>query len=161
MLIYKSDDDIEVCAATLYAEARGAERQECREWIAWVIRNRQKRKTEQFRNQKFSLKDICLEPFQFECWNDQECIEADYSGFKSCMNIVKSVMAQMSFEDPTEGCDHCNNVEKETKWVNGRQLPDYMDERPGYALFRCKKVQNHQFYKAKARVVWKDYHFEP
>ena len=159
MLIYKSDDDIDVCAATLYAEARG-EKIEGQIWVVWVIRNRQIKKQKQH-GIEFSFKDICLEPQQFECWDGKSRIYIDdktLNEFESCKRIINFVMAQAYSEDPTRGCDHYNNVEKETKIVNGRKVPDYMDER-GYSVIRREKIDNHQFYQSKAGVFWKPYKY--
>ena len=115
--------------ATVYAEARGEINQGI-EWVAWVIKNRVVRRGS-------SIREVCLAPWQFECWNGREAIDInEHDAFNNCRHIVQQVVN--SGYDPTNGCDHYNNT----------SIEDFMDKRPGYRLVRRERVGNHQFYKS-------------
>lgn len=126
--ISKNSDDSQILAATLWAEARG-EPYEGIQWVAHVIKNRKNKSGTSYR-------DVCLAPWQFECWNNRsEIMIDDTETFKKCKEIAVQVMNSSS--DPTGGCDHYNNPDKEgyPNWTNN--------------CTRDKKIGGHQFYKAK------------
>jgi hypothetical protein len=119
-------------AATLYAEARG-EPGEGKIWVVWIIRNRALKKIRFWSIQ--DCKDVCLSPQQFECWNNREEINiTDTGAFDECLRIIDQVLKE--HYDPTKGCDHYNNPDKEgyPSWTNNCN--------------RVKKIGDHQFYKS-------------
>ena len=127
------DNTLDVLAATLYAEARG-EPDEGKIWVLWVIRNRARMNKKYWGGSK--IKDVCLHPYQFECWNKRdEIVINDLSAFKKCQAIVEQVMN--SNEDPTDGCDHYINpsVAGYPSWTKNCDP--------------IKKIKNHQFYRSK------------
>lgn len=134
MSVSRRASERDVLAATLYAEARG-EPDEGKIWVVWVIRNRALMNKTYWRGSK--LKDVCLCPGQFECWNGREEISiTDTQAFDYCMRIVRDVLREDDADDPTDGCDHYNNPDKEgyPPWTKNCR--------------RVRKIGNHQFYKS-------------
>jgi N-acetylmuramoyl-L-alanine amidase len=110
--IYRNADDHSLLAATIYAEARG-EPYEGKRWVGWVIKNRKL-------NGNYgghSFRGVILSPQQFECWNNEEYIEIHEGDvYEQCKEVAKNVID--SNVDPTSGCMHYNNPEKENaEWV--------------------------------------------
>jgi len=61
---FRSDKEFEIVQQTIYAEARG-EPLEGQKAVAWVIYNRAKKGVSYFGK---TMQDVCLKPYQFECW---------------------------------------------------------------------------------------------
>jgi len=72
-------DDLITLAQTIRGEARG-EPFEGQLAVGWVIRNRS-------RVRNMAIRDVCLQPFQFSCWNTAD------------PNL--RVLASVSFSDPS------------------------------------------------------------
>ena len=121
----------DVFAATIYAEARG-ESIEGQEWVGHVIKNRARLNKSYWGGT--SIKDVCLKPGQFECWNRGPIEINDQISFHRAHEIIKRVLAS---NDPTNGCDHYNNPDKEgyPAWTQNTHF--------------MRKIGNHQFYKTK------------
>jgi hypothetical protein len=107
----------DVYAATLYAEARG-EIVEGQTWVAWVIFNRAKHNPDRIR-------DVCLAPWQFECWtNRDEIIIDEPEAFRKALEITGRVQKSEPWSDPTirldnNHCEHYNNPRLEqADWVH-------------------------------------------
>jgi len=110
----------DVFAKTVYAEARGESR-EGQTWVSWVIKNRAYLNKEHFGGN--SIKNVCLKPYQFECWNNKNDIETqDERGqvFETIRKLTNSIYDAPRSQDPTGGADHYNNPTKEghKPWVN-------------------------------------------
>jgi N-acetylmuramoyl-L-alanine amidase len=132
MRVSRQASEKDVLAATLYAEARG-EPEEGQIWVVWVIRNRALKKTTS--SNRYTWKDVCLSPQQFECWNGREDIHInDIPAFRKCLQIIDEVLVEA--DDPTGGCDHYNNPDEEgyPPWTKNCR--------------RVKRIGNHQFYKS-------------
>lgn len=105
--------DIRTATKTVYGEARG-EPMHGKAAVAWVIRNRAD-------NPGWwggpSLHSVCLKPWQFSCWNEND---PNYSKLKAlsdtdllgasvvaqeCLAAVLNVMCGL-WVDPTHGADH-------------------------------------------------------
>ena len=127
MSVSRYGDEESVFIATLYAEARG-EPDEGIQWVAWVIKNRS-------RIRNLSIKDVCLERDQFECWSGKNSIEISETGaFEKCKR--KGLQVLESNYDPTGGCDHYNNANIETK----------LDSR--FNVAHVQTISNHTFYRS-------------
>jgi N-acetylmuramoyl-L-alanine amidase len=141
--ITKDSDALDVVTGTLYAEARG-EPVEVQEWVVWVIKNRAMQDKAYWGGSQ--IKEVCLHPGQFECWNFVGDITMPESSYKSLRQFVATVLADRS--DPTGGCDHYNNPNKEgySDWTKNCKLNCKCCK---MNLTRVKKIANHQFYKSK------------
>eukprot|EP01039_Chlorochromonas_danica_P004193 gene4193-4606_t len=87
------------------------------------------------------IRDVCLNPDQFECWKNRPDFEiaiSDPGSFKKCKKIAKEVIKAREDDDPTKGCDHYNNPEKEgyPPWTENC---DRMDKIGGHQFYRTKK----------------------
>jgi spore germination cell wall hydrolase CwlJ-like protein len=119
-------DDIDVLARTIYGEARG-------EFldtgiaaliaIANVALNRSKKPS-------FwggSIRDICLQPKQFSCWNPRDAnyalIKKVMRGemlFDTCWQTAQNVLEE-KWPDITKGADHYHTVSVKPFWAVGKK----------------------------------------
>ena len=130
LILHKMADlsEREVFAKTVYAEARG-EPVEGQRWVAWVIKNRA------YLTGK-SIKTICLEPYQFECWNGKNDIIINEEGiYQQILALTDSIRSASQSKDPTGGATHYNNPTKEG-------YPEWTTR-----CIKLRKIGNHQFYK--------------
>ncbi|CAL8108155.1 unnamed protein product [Orchesella dallaii] len=121
-----SSYDHEILSKTIYAEARG-EPLEGQRWVGHVIMNRAEMRG-------MSIADVCLQPSQFECWNNRDDIKIkDRHSYSVAKEVASEVMNRR--RDPTGGCDHYNNPDKEGY--------------PGWTrrVTFVRKIGNHNFYK--------------
>ncbi len=131
MSVSRGDSLLDVFAATIYAEARG-ETPQGQEWVAHVIKNRAEKNRSYWGGG--SVKDVCLHPYQFECWNGRNSIQiAEPNSFALARTIADQVLNRSS--DPTQGCDHYNNPSKEgyPEWTRN--------------VTRVTTIGNHVFYR--------------
>jgi N-acetylmuramoyl-L-alanine amidase len=129
--VSRDSDEIDVIVGTLYAEARG-EPVEGQEWVIWVIKNRARLNRSYWGGNQ--MKNVCLHRYQFECWNWHSSITMPECSYTSLKTFVGKILAEQ--EDPTGGCDHYNNPDKEG-------YPDWTKN-----CKRVRKIANHQFYKS-------------
>lgn len=128
-------DGKEVFAKTIYAEARG-EPLEGQQWVAWVIKNRA------YRNKPYwggnTIKGVCLQPYQFECWNGRTDIPINEPAvYKKIRSWSDALYDAPHSKDPTQNCDYYNNPAKEgmPAWTKNVDL--------------IRKIGNHNFYRSK------------
>lgn len=104
--------DLDTLARTIYGEARGQILQG-QVAVGWVVRNRA------LRPRRFgaSIKEVCLKPKQFSCWNEDDpnrklVLAADHTkrSFLGALGVAALVMSG-DFPDPTGGADHYFTVE--------------------------------------------------
>jgi hypothetical protein len=133
MHITRVDSELRVFAATIYGEVHN-EPEEVQIWLGWIIKNRS------IKNRKFwggsSIKSVCLYPNQFECWNGTQSIDInDIDAFHLALRIAHQVIQDIV--DPTEGCDHFNNPNRDVPpdWIRDVKL--------------IKRIHNHIFYRQK------------
>lgn len=136
--------EVQILALTLYGEARG-ESPEGQAAVAWVIRNRADRR---FRGN--SIREVCLSPKQFSCWNasDVNRPKLEDAGtlrteaYKRLERIAGDVIAGR-VADPTGGADHYHEESIAPYWAKTMQ--------------RTAQVGRHVFYRmkpiAKSRTV--------
>lgn len=119
-----------VFALTLYLECRG-EPTEGQQWVGWVIKNRAAQGYADG-----TIKGVCLQPWQFECWNGRDTIQIENgSVYQRIRNWSDQLYDQSIQFDPTGGCDHYNNPKKEkADWVERVTLK--------------RIIGDHHFYKA-------------
>ncbi|CAF0723801.1 unnamed protein product [Adineta ricciae] len=128
--------ELEVFRKTVYAEARG-ESVEGQKWVAWVIKNRARLNRQYWGGSK--IKDVCLHPRQFECWNGVNDISIhEPEVYRQVCEVVDAIYHADPNDDPTNGTDHYHNPDKEgiPSWVHN-------------CVF-VKKIGNHTFYKSKS-----------
>jgi N-acetylmuramoyl-L-alanine amidase len=111
-------DDLEILARTIYGEARGEFKRagiQSLEAIAHVVMNRVNQKTWFGK----TVKDVCLKPQQFSCWNKGDpnyplisSPKLTNSIFDVCKSVADEVM-QGKKSDITNGADHYH-----TRFVN-------------------------------------------
>jgi len=142
-------DEKEVLSKTVFAEARG-EPTLGQIGVLWVIINRSN--TPPGPGKSFagkSLKEVCLQPEQFECWWDHEKqrvksdidISSDVDKYREIYHLVGEVLAGLH-EDPTGGADHYNNpAPKEFGGEGHKKWTENCNE--------TVKIGHHQFYKQK------------
>lgn len=131
-------EEVEVLAKTIYGEARG-ESISGQEAIASVVLNRllfaQKRGRYWWGN---SIKDICLQPWQFSCWNKndvnyerlQEVKDSDVA-YCICKRIALRAIAG-TLEDQTCRATHYHTKNVRPRWSIGK-IP-------------CAEIGSHFFY---------------
>ncbi|WP_420333490.1 cell wall hydrolase [Roseibium sp.] len=103
-----SAKDLITLARTIYGEARGLDG-EGRQAVANVMMNRFGKK---YRG-KTTVADVCLDPFQFSCWNHDDpnrpkiiAIEAGANtAFDECLEVARQALAG-SLADLTQGALH-------------------------------------------------------
>lgn len=91
-------DEVTVVALTLYGEARG-EGPEGRIAVANVLRNRELARRAGF---GLTLRQVCLQPRQFSCWNESDPNRA----------LLDSIARQLGQPDPPIG-----QVLRECLWI--------------------------------------------
>jgi spore germination cell wall hydrolase CwlJ-like protein len=134
------DDHADTLARTIYGDARG-ETLDGMEAVANVILNRYEiaRRHENGYWWGSTIKDICLRPAQFSCWNKNdpnrlvmERVSSDNPIFAICQRIARRSVAGV-LRDNTHGATH----------YHARQImPDWaMDEIP------VAKIGHHIFYR--------------
>jgi spore germination cell wall hydrolase CwlJ-like protein len=134
MEISRDAGELEVFAVTLYAEARDQPDEGIR-WVGWVIKNRVQLDRPYWYRDENNIKNVCLCPTQFECWNGRQAIEIlEREAWVKCLKIAENVLQENL--DPTGGCDHYNNPAKEG-------YPDWTQN-----CTRIRKIKDHQFYKS-------------
>lgn len=122
----RRDRDIDVLARTIYGEARG-EPVRGKEAVACVILNRVRRAK---RRGGYwwgeDIESVCLKPWQFSCWNDEDPnrekllkVTGANSVFKTCQRVARRAVGG-AIKDPTEGATHYHNVRIEPPWSRGR-----------------------------------------
>lgn len=122
--------DFEVFCKTIFAEATG-ESEEGQRWVGWVIKNRAS-----FCNQ--SIKQVCLKPSQFECWNKGNAeidkkIASEKKDYEKIVTLAQEVFNASKEKDPTGHCMHYNNPNKEyAKWTETAE--------------KKLQIKNHVFY---------------
>ena len=129
--------DYKILLKTVYGEARG-------EWktgqvaVAWVIRNRARLNKSYWGGS--SIAAVCQHPGQFECWKYGDIQMDEYDARKSIEEWLPTVYTK--YKDPTGGCDHFNNPQKEgyPSWTNNC---DYV-----------MTIGGHNFYKTKPQFLW-------
>ena len=125
--------ELEVYAKTVYAEARG-EPEEGQIWVAWVIKNRARMNRDYWGRNR--VKDVCLCPGQFECWNNRNDIEIrEPQIYQRIRQLTREIYGAPHGSDPTRGSDHYHNPAKEGRpdWVNN-------------CVF-VRTIRNHDFYR--------------
>ena len=131
MSVNKNASELDIFAATIYAEARG-ESHEGQKWVAWVIKNRANKNRSYWGGK--TIKDVCLHRMQFECWNAKDAITIkEPAAFDIAKKIAIEVMN--SDQDPTGGSDHYINPKGGIpKWTANLKF--------------VADIQNHRFYKS-------------
>lgn len=131
----RSRDGKDIFAKTIWAEARGEDRMG-QEWVGRVIKNRAAKKW----NGASDIRDVCLAPQQFECWNGRSDI--DVSSERGKYDEIRKWSDKLYDEpynarnDPTGGCDHYNNPSKEkADWTNNVDF--------------VKRIGGHHFYRSR------------
>ncbi|CAF0855738.1 unnamed protein product [Brachionus calyciflorus] len=121
MIVTRSSNELEVFAATIYAEARG-EPVMGQIWVAWVIKNRARQNRQYWGGN--TIKNVCLHNGQFECWNGINSI--DMSEETRARDLAIQIAQQVinANHDETNGCDHYNNPRKEgyPPWTNNCEI---------------------------------------
>lgn len=132
--------EIEIVARTLYGEARGEVAKigpTALEAIASVIWNRWKYNPRRFGK---TLKEICLKPYQFSCWNSHDpnllllsSVSLDDGVYALCKMVAQESISGKVL-DVTNGADHYHSI-----WIHP----------PDWALGKTPvaDIGNHRFYK--------------
>lgn len=136
------EEEIDVMARTIYGEARG-------EYgridgglasliaVGNVVMNRVQQKTWFGR----TVREVCLKPYQFSCWNENDpnreklCgVSSDNQVFAQCLDVAKAVVARR-YPDLTKGSDHyySNDLVFPPKWA--------------YEANECVRIGKHRFFK--------------
>ncbi|KAG4066621.1 hypothetical protein HA402_007257 [Bradysia odoriphaga] len=131
-------DEKEIFAKTVYLEARGESDEGCRA-VGHVIKNRAKLNKDYWGGR--SIRDVCLQPGQFECWDSGQNTEIKERSRYDQIKRITGRIYDGNDADPTGGADHYNNPDKEgyKSWMKNCD--------------RKKKIGNHQFYKTKPEFM--------
>jgi len=131
--VYRNDSQLNIFAATIYAEARG-EVDPGQQWVGWVIKNRALANWPKGGN---TIKGVCLAEDQFSCWNNTDHIQIDEEkAWTKALQVATEVTNSNS--DPTSGSNHYYAA----RGPNRIPAPDW--------TARCdfiKSVGNHDFYR--------------
>ncbi len=133
-------DDLIVLAKTIYGEARG-ENKPGKYAVALVIHNRWKKIIK--KKPKTQIKDVCLAPYQFSCWNKNDTnykvLSTDDSdinkkGFHDRLMEALYVLCvhELDDDDITNGATHYHTYNILPYWAKGKEP--------------CAKIGNHWFY---------------
>lgn len=119
-------DDVDILARTIYGEARG-EILSGQEAIASVVLNRlafSKAKGKYWWGN--SIKDICLKPWQFSCWNKNDVnykiiteVDENNNVFKLAKRIAQRAVSGF-LPDRTRGSTHYHTKNIRPKWSIGK-----------------------------------------
>lgn len=124
--------DVDVLARTLYGEARG-ESYRGKQAVANVIVNRYKEGKNSPAKRRMwgdSIANVCLKPWQFSCWNENDPnreiimnITPDAnSAIKQCFEIARLAVAG-KLPDITNGATYYHTTAVAPSWSRGKQ-PD-------------------------------------
>lgn len=130
--------EVDILARTLYGEARG-ETVRGKEAVASVVLNRVKRA--KGRGGYWwgdSIEAVCLKPWQFSCWNENDpnrakilAVDETNTVFESCLRIARRAVSGC-LEDITKGATHYHVKSLTPIWTRGKAV--------------CAEVGRHQFY---------------
>ena len=134
------ENDIDIMARTLWAEARGEGDLGIRA-VACVIMNRfREKKWYSFLNGTHTIAGVCQKPAQFSCWNKSDpnrskllTINESDLIFRECMIIAETAM-DGKLEDITFGANHYF-----ASWISKPKWADKMQF--------CITIGQHNFYK--------------
>ncbi len=132
------DEETMILAKTLYGEAR-SEGLAGIEAVANVILNRVKHAKQcGFFWWGNTIKEVCLKPFQFSCWNNGDknrpLLDRDLSGdviFGVCLRVAVRAIKGL-LPDTTKGATHYHTKSVHPKWA--------------HALVPCAEIGQHLFY---------------
>jgi hypothetical protein len=127
-----TERDIDTLARTLYGEAEANNAADAKA-IAWVVVNRA-------RHARWpdSVAEVCLQPFQFSCWNANDpnrarILAARSSWFQRCREIALGVL-NGEIADPTSVSTHYYaTFVKQPKWAKGKK-----------PVYRVTHAKNHE-----------------
>ncbi len=125
-----TSDDIDILARTIFGEARGEYTRSdggiaALIAVANVVINR-------FKQGGWfgsTIKEVCLKPWQFSCWNKNDPnvalikeVTINNPIFKLCKQVAEEVSSQR-WPDLTEGCDHyfSTSLVKSPSWSVGKK----------------------------------------
>lgn len=136
-----TEDDLEIMALTVWAEARG-EFLTGQSAVAWVIKNRWKNPG-WWSRPHHTIRDVCLCPYQFSCWNRNDPnrnrlinpATKQLESYKSIRALCSDVIKSDEADDPSKGSDHycTKQIAPYTSWAKNRK-PTVV-------------IGNHQFYR--------------
>jgi N-acetylmuramoyl-L-alanine amidase len=89
-----------------------------------------------------SIKNVCLHPGQFECWNGKSDITiTEQRAYEGISEWAPGLLAAPRHKDPTGGADHYNNPTKEEhrSWIDNCDF--------------LRKIGAHHFYKTKKEYL--------
>lgn len=114
--------DVETLARTLYGEAKARDVEDATS-IAAVVMNRVT-----YPNWPSDVSAVCLQPYQFSCWNVSDPNRQRIMGakvtetwFRQCHGIAERAVARQ-IADPTAGATHyhAHSVKKAPTWAKGK-----------------------------------------
>jgi spore germination cell wall hydrolase CwlJ-like protein len=138
--------EIDIMARTIYGEARGEYMRvdgglSALIAVGNVIMNRVEQQTWFGRG----IRDVCLKPYQFSCWNEADVNRTKLLNvtlasplYKECLNVAEAV-SRRRYPDLTKGADHYYSIDLEVppKWAASAK--------------ECMKIGKHRFFKLSAR----------
>ncbi|MDP3372575.1 MAG: cell wall hydrolase [Candidatus Paracaedibacteraceae bacterium] len=134
--------EIDIMARTIYGEARGEYTRvdgglSALIAVGNVIMNRVDQKSWFGR----SIRDVCLKPYQFSCWNDTDVnrqklinVTPSCSLYKECLAVAEAI-SRYRYPDLTKGADHYYSVDLKVppKWALSAK--------------ECVHIGKHRFFK--------------
>lgn len=115
-------DDVDILTHTVYGEARG-ESAEGQAAVAWIVRNRVAKRREYMGT---TIKDVCLKPYQFSCWNfgsDSRQtllhLQTDNELYKKIRQVVEKVL-NGTIPDNTKGSTHYHEKGIKPYWKKSK-----------------------------------------
>lgn len=112
--------DLDILSRTLYGEAEAGNAADAKA-IASVVMNRAR-----YRNWPDTAAEVCLQPWQFSCWNANDpnrarILAAKGPWFDRCREIASAALSG-ALPDPTSGSTHYYaTFIKKPKWAKGKQ----------------------------------------
>lgn len=113
--------DVDIMARTIYGEARGTDFLD-RMGVAHTILNRVRAE----HRRETTIAGVCLEPFQFSCWNKDDVnrfkianVGVDSEIFRACMVAALEAINAKQDADPTDGATHYHALSITPSWARG------------------------------------------
>jgi len=113
------DQHIDILARTLYGESVPYNAEDAQA-IASVVMNRVR-----MRNWPATVSEVCLQPYQFSCWNVSDpnrarIAKASGDWFDRCIEIAKAAV-EKRLDDPTNQSTHYHTPRVTPKWSRNKK----------------------------------------
>ncbi len=122
------DEDQQILARTIYGEARGEYTRSDGGLASLIaVGNVVMNRTRHQKRFGQNMRDVCLKPYQFSCWNKGDpnldklmTIKGSDPLFNMCLEVAQHVM-EGTWPDLTKGSDHYHATYVAPYWAKGQK----------------------------------------